>query len=481
MSIDNIRQFIKDKSQEFGGIPEIDFIERNNTKDDAFDKGGAYFGIISSEEEHSGPYHDFSIALFPGKERNQPWIIALGIGSLGFKNDYELASFPGLRRLFSKIIDSNGYVKSDFSDIENGLPKDFFGREDISHLRKAIDNSKGYGKVLSALQILENPESEKSKDFISAFLAIYAKIRNWNWKNEYTKAITKTLEPYINSVELDLSTDLLNLLNERKFIVIQGPPGTGKTRAAKQVAEKLGAEKFFIQFHAETSYSDFIFGLRPKTNSENLTYEIIKGEFTKAIEFALKVENITKKVILIIDEINRANLSNVLGPIFYLFEHKMDISNVEIEISPNLKIKELPKNFHVIATMNTADRSLAVVDFALRRRFAWYNLKPTPILGKKKKLGTVDVIELENSKGFFFFEDYTAICEIFDWYASSNELSLQPGQGYFIAENEDEMTNRIKYEIFPLIKEYLQEGLIRNAKEEFNNYFAIRINKSLFE
>jgi 5-methylcytosine-specific restriction protein B len=60
-------------------------------------------------------------------------------------------------------------------------------------------------------------------------------------------------------------------------------------------------------------------------------------------------------------------------------------------------------------------------------------------------------------------------------------LSLQPGQGYFIADSEVEMTNRIKYEIFPLIKEYLREGLIRNAKEEFNNYFAIRINKSLFE
>jgi 5-methylcytosine-specific restriction endonuclease McrBC GTP-binding regulatory subunit McrB len=142
----------------------------------------------------------------------------------------------------------------------------------------------------------------------------------------------------------------------------------------------------------------------------------------------------------------------------------MDKSNVEIEISPDFKINKLPDNFSVIATMNTADRSLAVVDFALRRRFAWYTLKPKAIISKQ-----------------FFKEDFTIIQEIFDWYASSNELSLQPGQGYFIADNEEEMKNRIKYEIFPLIKEYLQEGLIRNAKEEFNNYFAIRINKSLFE
>ncbi len=142
----------------------------------------------------------------------------------------------------------------------------------------------------------------------------------------------------------------------------------------------------------------------------------------------------------------------------------MDVSNVEIEIAPNFKVKQLPENFFVIATMNTADRSLAVVDFALRRRFAWYTLKPKAINSKQ-----------------FFKEDFSRIQEIFDWYASSTELNLQPGQGYFIADSEDEMKNRIRYEVFPLIKEYLQEGLLRNAKEEFNNYFSTRISLSLFE
>jgi hypothetical protein len=402
----------------------------------------------------------------------------LGIGSSGFKNDYELATYPGLRRLFSKLINEKGFCKSDFSDIETSLPKSITGSPDIQHIKNTI---KTYTKVLPACQIVDDPESEEGKKTIAAFVAGYAKLRDWPSNKDHRKAISEALEPFHKTETIDEAEEIKNLLNERKYIVLQGPPGTGKTRAAKQVAEKLGAEKYFIQFHAETSYSDFIFGLRPKTNSENLSYEIIKGEFSKAIEFALQDENKTKNVILIIDEINRANLSNVLGPIFYLFEHKMDISNVEIEISPILKIKVLPKNFYVIATMNTADRSLAVVDFALRRRFAWYNLQPNPIKGKKKKLETVTVIELENSNGYFFFEDYAAIQEIFDWYASSNELSLQPGQGYFIADSEKEMKNRIKYEIFPLIKEYLQEGLIRNAKDEFNNYFAIRINKSLFE
>ncbi|MCK6615941.1 MAG: AAA family ATPase [Ignavibacteriaceae bacterium] len=234
---------------------------------------------------------------------------------------------------------------------------------------------------------------------------------------------------------------------------------------AKKVAGEINASIFFTQFHAETSYSDFIYGIRPNVRSENLSYEENLGIFTKSLKAAR--EDVQKKVVLIIDEINRANLSNVLGPIFYLFEHKMDIRDVEVEISPGNSINSIPENFYVLATMNTADRSLAVVDFALRRRFAWYTLVPKEIV--------------DASPENFYKEDFFAIQEIFNWYASTNELSLQPGQGYFIARSDEEMKNRIRYEIFPLIKEYLEEGLMKTALEEFNNYFMKRINKSLFE
>jgi 5-methylcytosine-specific restriction enzyme B len=400
----------------------------------------------------------------------------LGIGSRGFKNDYELATYPGLRRLFSKLINEKGFCKSDFSDIETSLPKPIIGSPDLQHIKNTI---KIYTKVLPACQIVAKPESEEGKKTIAAFVAGYAKLREWPSNKDHRKAISEALEPFLKATTIDEAEEIKNLLTERKYIVLQGPPGTGKTRTAKEVAGKIKAKTFFIQFHAETSFSDFIFGIRPDLNNKELSYKESLGSFTEALKFAKDHEN--EKVLLIVDEINRANLSNVLGPIFYLFEHKMDKSNVEIEISPGFRINKLPENFSVIATMNTADRSLAVVDFALRRRFAWYNLKPNPINGKIKKLESVTVCELENTSGYFFLEDYSAISEIFDWYASSNELSLQPGQGYFIADSQEEMTNRIKYEIFPLIKEYLQEGLIRNAKEEFNNYFTIRINKSLFE
>jgi 5-methylcytosine-specific restriction enzyme B len=462
MSIDNMRQFIKEKAEQFGAKIDNEFnkpyVERNNTGQDALKDNGAYFGFIHPEEETSGPFHDFSLTIFPN-EINKPWLVCLGIGSSGFKNDYELATYPGLRRLFSKLVDDRGFCKSDFSDIETNLPKTITGNEDLQHIKNTI---KTYTKVLPVCQIVGNPESQEGKQIIEAFVAGYAKLRDWPSNQAHRKAIADALVPFIKTETIDESEEIKSLLNERKYLVLQGPPGTGKTRTAKEIAEKLGAITIFTQFHAETTYSDFIFGIRPDTTDQNLKYKQIPGSFTIALNEAIKNQN--QKVVLIIDEINRANLSNVLGPIFYLFEHKMDNSKIEIEIYPGFKIKKLPENFFAIATMNTADRSLAVVDFALRRRFAWYTMKPKPLILKQ-----------------FYKNDFIKIQEIFEWYAPSNELSLQPGQGYFLANSDEEMKNRIQYEIFPLIKEYLQEGLLRNAKEEFNNYFATRINKALFE
>jgi 5-methylcytosine-specific restriction enzyme B len=462
MRIETIRQFIKDNAVQFGAKTDNEFnkpfVERNNTGKEALKDNGAYFGFIHPEEEASGPFHDFSLTIFPN-DQDKPWLVCLGIGSSGFKNDYELATYPGLRRLFSKLTDERGFCKSDFSDIETSLPKSITGSLDLQHIKNTI---KTYTKVLPTCQIVDDPESEEGKQIISAFVAGYAKLRDWPSNKDHRKAVSEALEPFLKTETIDEIEEVKNLLNERKYIVLQGPPGTGKTRTAKSVADKIVAKTFFTQFHAETSFSDFIFGIRPDTTNEELRYKENLGSFSEALKYAVDHDN--EEVILIIDEINRANLSNVLGPIFYLFEHKMDVSNVEIEIAPKFKVKKLPDNFSVIATMNTADRSLAVVDFALRRRFAWYSLKPKAIKSKQ-----------------FFNDDFSRIQEIFDWYASSTELNLQPGQGYFISASEDEMKNRIRYEIFPLIKEYLQEGLLRNAKEEFNNYFSTRINLSLFE
>ena len=461
-AIDEIRAFIKSEAERFGAKVDAEynkpFTERNNTGFDALQDNGAFFGLISPEEEASGPYHDFSLVVFPAED-GKAWSIAMGVGSQGFKNDYELATYPGVRRLFSKLVNEEGFCKSDFTDIETSLPKRIANHEKLQHIKNTI---KKYTNLKLVCQILSNPTSADDKKIISAFVAAYAKLRNWPSNSVQRKAVSDALSPFIKEAPPDDQAAVQELLLERKYLVLQGPPGTGKTRLAKVVTENLKAKSFFTQFHAETTYSDFIFGIRPDTQKENLVYAGKEGPFVEAIKYAHAHDK--EKVVLIIDEINRANLANVLGPCFYLFEHKQDMANVELEVSPGLRIKELPKNLHVMATMNTADRSLAVVDFALRRRFAWYSLKP-------------QVIHRPN----FYDDDFSQIKEIFDWYANPAELSLQPGQGYFIASSKEEMANRIRYEIFPLIREYLQEGLLRGAKEEFNNYFSQRIGQSLSE
>lgn len=459
--------FIINRASSFGvkeNKKEESYVMRNNTGDNALNDNGAFFGFIYPEEPPSGPYHDFSFVVFPSNE-GKSWLISLVVGSSGFKNDYELAAFyPGVRRLFTRLIDEKGFCKSDFSDIETNLPKDFVDHPSLQHLRKTIDK---YRKVLLVCQIVEDPESEQGRKQISAFLAAYARLRDWPTNQTHRNAVSDALKDFNSEEKIDDIVSIKNLLQKRKYVVLQGAPGTGKTRAAKIMSKELEAIPFFIQFHAETSYSDFIYGIRPSLDSESsLSYKAHKGIFVEAIEQA--VSDPSQNVLLVIDEINRANLSNVLGPIFYLFEYKMDESDIEIEITPELKIAQLPSNFYVIATMNTADRSLAVVDFALRRRFAWYTLVPKPITK-----------ELPNS--VFFKDYYSDIAEIFEWFATGNELALQPGQGYFIANSEAEMLNRIRYEMLPLIKEYLQEGFLSHAKEEFNTFFRNRIGKSIDE
>ncbi len=290
-------------------------------------------------------------------------------------------------------------------------------------------------------------------------------MRNFPRNTEQRKAVSKAIEKVARFKDMNEEKEALSLVLKRRFVIIQGAPGTGKTRLAKIIAQKLDSEIFFTQFHAETSYSDFIYGIKPDLEAGEVSYVEQKGIFYKSLKTAESKPE--KNVVLIVDEINRANLSNILGPIFYLFEYQLDDNSVEIDIGGGYRIHNIPSNYYVVCTMNTADRSLAVVDFALRRRFAWYTLKP-------------HIIEpTGNNK--FFKDDFLKFNDIFNWYAGSEELSLQPGQAYFIAENEEKMKDRVKYELLPLIREYLAEGLLVNAKDEFAKYFYDRIGEVLFE
>lgn len=422
------------------------------------DNNVLYFAFINPVEALSGPYADFSLVFFPTGIEDK-FILSVAVGSEGFRNDYELASTPGMRRLFLKLLPGDDahypFCKPEFTDIETKV--DFKAVENETNF--SLDK---YNKVLSIGCLIDTNNGD-DMDLVEAWIAQYASIRKWPTSKQHN-AVRDTINNIRakNAPVIDNEAKVNELLTSRKFVILQGAPGTGKTFLAEKIATKY-EKVFFTQFHAETTFSDFVYGIFPKLESKIVEYEPKYGELCEAIKYA--AENKQEKVLLIIDEINRANLANVLGPVFYLFEPKRNSSNNSIKIG-NREVSEIPKNLHVIATMNTADRSIAVVDFALRRRFAWYTIKP--------KCFSCGIIP----EGKKLFED---IAVIFEKYASDSELNLQPGGSYFMADSVEELNQKIEYELMPLIKEYLEEGLIISAAGEFSDLFYRKIKKNLFE
>ena len=156
--INEIVDFSQELAASFGASIEDeqlpDNIFRNNTREDSLRQGGAYFGFISPDEEPAGPYHDLSLVIFPAADPKESWLISLGVGTLGFKNDYELASLHGIRRLFSSLINKDGFCKTTIIDIESNLPVTY--RRKLPHLKRTLDT---YQKLLPVSQIIEDPDS----------------------------------------------------------------------------------------------------------------------------------------------------------------------------------------------------------------------------------------------------------------------------------------------------------------------------------
>jgi 5-methylcytosine-specific restriction protein B len=167
---------------------------------------------------------------------------------------------------------------------------------------------------------------------------------------------------------------IADLLWERKQIIFYGPPGTGKTYLARELAQHLtedGAVKL-VQFHPSYTYEDFFEGYRPEAGgSGTLTFSLRAGPFRDFAEIA--ADNATTPYVLIIDEINRANLAKVFGELYFLLEYRDQ--PVSLQYSPDKEFI-LPENLFIIGTMNTADRSIARIDAAMRRRFAFVELDP---------------------------------------------------------------------------------------------------------
>jgi 5-methylcytosine-specific restriction protein B len=174
-------------------------------------------------------------------------------------------------------------------------------------------------------------------------------------------------------------------IKRKNQAILYGPPGTGKTYLAQLLAKHLigGGDGFcdVLQFHPSYAYEDFMQGLRPKALKEGgLEYGMVPGRFKDFCERAVECKG---PCVLVIDEINRANLARVFGELMYLLEYRAE--SVPLAGGDRFQI---PSNVLIIGTMNTADRSIALVDHALRRRFAFLALYPNYDILRKYHAGS---------------------------------------------------------------------------------------------
>jgi len=275
------------------------------------------------------------------------------------------------------------------------------------------------------------------------------------------------VEKFLGEVYMDQSqyNTLIGLVRAKKNVILQGAPGVGKTFAAKRLAYSMMGEKdpnrvMLVQFHQSYTYEDFIEGFRP--TSAGSGFEIKKGSFYNFCKKAQ--EDLENEYFFIIDEINRGNLSKIFGELFMLIENDKRGNSLQLLYSDEKF--NVPSNVYIIGMMNTADRSLAMLDYALRRRFAFYTINPG-----------------FNTEGFRAYKtnlhsdklDKLIVCvENLNGIIATDE-SL--GEGFCIGHSyfcnievvtDAVLTSIVEYELIPLLKEYWFDEPIK-VKDWSNN------------
>lgn len=255
---------------------------------------------------------------------------------------------------------------------------------------------------------------------------------------------------YISRKEYE---SIVSLLRHKKNIILKGAPGVGKTFAAKRLAYSMMGEKDdsrvkTVQFHQSCSYEDFVEGYRP---AEDGGFSLSDGIFKKFCSLARVHSDLD--YFFIIDEINRGNLSKIFGELLMLIESDKRGEEYSADLIYSGDSFSVPENLYIIGMMNTADRSLAMIDYALRRRFAFYTMKPAFDDPTFKS-------QYANVSCELFHKAIAAVENLNKVILSDSSLGagFEIGHSYFCKKPEEIndvlVKNIITYEIIPTIEEY---------------------------
>lgn len=436
----------------FGGRYYQRFHEDQAIRDRLNTKGGfiPFAGLIHPSNPMSGVYGGASVVWFPVEGHGS--ILTFVVGTAGLPPDEGLLSRPGHRRrvrALQRYLAGNGvwaWAKPDPTALGVALPD--FVKQRLSDFEDAL---RRYGNELYAIAEVPAHDIAKARLVVQAFFDLYAYERGWL----VLKAHEEEFQGLINTLRSDLfarvdEEAVYQLLRDRRFVILQGPPGTGKTRMAERIKRNFFQGKgLTVQFHPAVTYEDFIIGLSPDTTDRQLHFDVRPGWLLEAARAADEL------FLLVIDEINRADLGKVLGEAIYLFEAKSDVErSVELpyQLDGTTRFK-LPPNLHVLGTMNTADRSIAPIDLAIRRRFSFVDLAP-------------DISVIEHESVPIGAAVFGALQDVFAEYAPDDALDLLPGHSFFLAQSNEELQQRFRYELLPLIDEYLRAGIVASLAAE---------------
>lgn len=412
------------------------------------------------------------VAAAPGEQDHGYWwlnanpkIWSFSDIAVGEVQAYTLYNENGnKRRIFQNFLDAKagdmiiGYESNPVKQIvaigrvsaEQDGEKLFF--EKVEGLTSPIDYATLRGcPELERMEYFQNPQGSLFKLTRGEFDFIFDLIREENPAAQEASIDAYTKSDFLDEVYMTEKhyENLVAVLRNKKNIILQGAPGVGKTFAAKRLAWSMMGEKDdsrieFVQFHQNYSYEDFMMGYKPVEDGFELKY----GIFYRFCQRAANQPD--KEFFFIIDEINRGNMSKIFGELLMLIEK--DYRGTKATLAYNGLSFSVPKNLYIIGMMNTADRSLAMIDYALRRRFSFFEVEPG-----------------FDSEGFIHYQNglnNETLNELINKVKDLNrEITLDKslgkgfciGHSYFCGRDvctEEWLHSIVDYDILPMLSEY---------------------------